>query len=324
MKNAVIVGYGMIGPVHAKAIKNLETVNLYGVCDTDAEKCRAFSEEYGGKIFSDFKEVLTDGNVDSVHICTPHYLHYEMAREALCAGKSVVLEKPATMKKEEFDALLKEFKNPPVCVMFQNRLNNCVVKMKEIISTEDMGELKAVKGILTWHRDKAYYNSGSWRGTALYEGGGVLINQAIHTVDLMSYLTGGIKSVSATLRNSSLKGVIEVEDTAESFMRLKNGGTGVFYATNAYGTNSSVFVELLFEKGTLTYNNKTLIRNGEIIATDNAPVMGKPYWGSGHMGVLDDFYRGTNNFGLKSVENSMNAVFAMYESAKENGKEVFI
>ena len=132
MKNACIVGYGKIGPNHANAFEFIENAKFYAVCDVNEERIKKCQETYDVIGYTDFDEMLKDENIHSVHICTPHYLHFEMIVKALKAGKSVVSEKPVTMTKEEFELL----KNTPgaenVCLIFQNRLNGCVVKLKEL------------------------------------------------------------------------------------------------------------------------------------------------------------------------------------------------
>ncbi len=324
MEKVAIVGYGNVAAVHAAAICGIGQAMLYGACDIVPEKLEQFQKKYGGKVFLDFDEMLKDKNIDIVHICTPHYLHYEMAKKAVLSGKKVVLEKPATMNGEEFEKLYTDFKNAPICVMFQNRLNSCILKMKEIIENEDLGAFECAKGIVTWSRDHHYYDRDLWRGTLKYEGGGVLINQAIHTLDLINYLTGGIESVCATTHNHTIPEYSEIEDTVEATLKFTQGGQGLFYASNAYGVNSGVMVELVFEKETLLYLNGRLIRNDEIIAKDEVPQKGKNYWGTAHSCVLEEFYQGKNNFNLNNIKNTMRSVFAIYESAKQNGKEIKI
>ena len=109
MKHVCIVGYGAIGPVHAEALADMPGVNLYGICDIEKERAEKGATEYGCKAFYNLEECLADDKVDSVHICTPHYLHYEMIEKSLLAGKMVVTEKPVTMTKEEFALLLSKY-----------------------------------------------------------------------------------------------------------------------------------------------------------------------------------------------------------------------
>ena len=321
MKKVCIVGYGAIGPVHADALSRIDDVELYAICDTDKDKARQGALAHDCKAFYDFEECLQDRNVNSVHICTPHYLHYEMIEKSLAAGKMVVIEKPVTMTKEEFSRLLLYYKDQPVYPVMQNRTNTCIQRWKELLDTDTgLGKLKSVKGVLTWHRDATYYESASWRGTNAYEGGGVLINQAVHTLDLMIYLAGNVKSVIATTSNKSLQGVIEVEDTVDAFLEFENGATGIFYATNTYGKNSKPQIELEFEHASFQYSNKELYRDNEFLCRDDHTFSGKDYWGSGHGRLFYDLYVKQNAFSIEDVTNTMQTMFAMYESAKRERK----
>ena len=132
MKKAAIVGYGAIGPIHALALEKTQKARLYAVCDTDPERRRLCREQYGALEYEDFDTMLADPEIDSVHICTPHYLHYEMIRNALAAGKTVVAEKPVTRTRQEWEALLALPGANRVCVVLQNRLNPCVQKLKRL------------------------------------------------------------------------------------------------------------------------------------------------------------------------------------------------
>ncbi|MBQ8802212.1 MAG: Gfo/Idh/MocA family oxidoreductase [Tyzzerella sp.] len=317
MKRACIVGYGAIGPVHAEALAGIPDVDLYGICDIDKERADKGAAEYHCKVFYDLDDCLKDEEIDSIHICTPHYLHYGMIEKCLVAGKQVVSEKPITMKKEEFSALLREFAGKPVYPVMQNRTNKCVTTLKQILDTDtELGKLISVKGIMTWHRDESYYNSAAWRGTLAYEGGGVLINQSVHTLDLMIYLAGNVESVNATMSNKSLQGVIEVEDTVDAFMKFKNGATGIFYATNAYGKTKKPQLELEFEHASFQYINGELYRDKQFVCRDDHKFSGKEYWGSGHGRLLYDLYANQKAFTVEDIRNTMETMFAMYESAE--------
>lgn len=322
MKNVCIVGYGEIGPVHAQALSGMKEVALYGICDINKERADKGATEYGCKAFYSFDECLLDEQIDSIHICTPHYLHFEMIEKSLSAGKMVVTEKPVTMTKEEFANLLANYEGKPVYPVMQNRTNTCITTLKKILAEDtELGNLNAIKGVLTWRRDASYYESEAWRGTLEYEGGGVLMNQAVHTLDLMIYLAGDVKSVSATTSNKSLQHVIEVEDTVDALMKFENGATGIFYATNAYGKNSKPQIELEFEHASFQYINNALYRDGEFICKNDHTFSGKDYWGSGHGRLLHNIYTGRGAFLVEDVKNTMLTMFAMYESV-EKGREV--
>ena len=319
--NACIVGYGCIGPVHATALIHTDCATIYAICDIIKERADKGATEYGAKAYYDYDECLKDENIDTVHICTPHYLHFEMIKKALDAGKRVVAEKPVTIKKEELDFLFASYDTTKIFPIIQNRTNTCIVKMRELVSSSDYGKLKGIKGLVTWHRDETYYNSEAWRGKKETEGGGVLINQAVHTLDLMTLFGGKVKSVEATMKNYSLKDVIEVEDTVDAYITFENGATGIFYATNAYADNSSAQLELEFENARLSYIDRKLFVNGECVCEDESGFIGKKYWGKGHAKTLNDYYKGESTLSLVDIKNTMDAMFAIYESA-ESGELV--
>lgn len=323
MKNACVVGYGAIGPNHAEAIMQTDSVRLYAVCDNDPARAKRCVDQYGVKDYRDFDEMLKDPNIDAVHICTPHYLHFPMIKKALAAGKQVVTEKPITMTRVEYEELLTLDGADKVCCVLQNRLNPCVQEMKRIAQSGELGSVITARGLLTWNKDMGYYGHDAWRGKWATEGGGVLINQAIHTLDLFLYITGNVQSVKAQMANFDLP-EIEVEDTLCTFLRLQGGGRGVFFASNVYGVNAPNMFEVVFEKGTLHYEAGKLLLNGQLIQQDENPNMGKSYWGAGHSGLIKNFYDRGIYFSPQDVKITMDCVFAMYDSARLNGKELFL
>ena len=324
MKNVCIVGYGAIGPIHAAAVDKTNNASLYAVCDIDSAKTDLCKKNYGIKTYNRYEDVLKDKDIDSVHICTPHYLHFDMICNALSAGKSVVAEKPVTMTKHEFDILKNTANSEKVCLVLQNRYNPCIEMLKKITQSKEYGEIKAIKAIVTWHRDAKYYASGEWRGTWAYEGGGVLINQAVHTLDFMTYLAGSVNALKANMMNYSLSGVIETEDTFTSYMNFKNGASGIFFATNAYAANSAPELEVVFEGKTFGYAGRKLVSEGKTLAEDITPMIGKDYWGTGHEKLIKKYYDDNEYFSLSDAQDTMNTMFAMYKSAKENGAEQII
>ncbi len=320
MKNACVVGYGAIGPTHADAINQTASARLYAVCDIDPERAARCVREYGVKDYRDFDEMLRDPEIDAVHICTPHYLHFSMIKKALAAGKEVITEKPITMTREEYRELLELPGVEKVCCVLQNRLNPCVRAMKQLADSGELGKVVTARGLLTWNKDMNYYGHDAWRGKWATEGGGVLINQAIHTMDFFNYITGDVRSVRAQMANFDLP-EIEVEDTLAAFLRLNGGGRGVFFASNVYGVNSSTMFEVVFEKGTLRYEARKLFKDGQLIEEDEQPVLGKGYWGKGHVGLIQDYYDRGVYFSVADVKRTMDCAFAMYDSARQGGTE---
>ena len=322
MKNLCIVGYGAIGPIHAKAIEEIESVKFYAVCDNNPERIEKCKKDYDVKAYLDFDEMLLDENIDSVHICTPHYLHFEMIKRALACGKMVVCEKPVTMTLDEYEELCKLPNADKVCVVLQNRFNPCALRFKEIAESGEMGALKTARAVVTWMRDADYYNSDAWRGKWATEGGGVLINQAVHTLDYFNYILGGVKSVRAQMSNFTLENVIEVEDTVSASLILKDGQKAVMFATNAYGRDKLPEFEAVFEKATVKYEDGTLYVDGEVVETDKKRDGVKSYWGIGHKALFMNYYEKGEYFSPLDIKNTMHTLFAIYESAKNGGIQI--
>ncbi len=330
--NAVIIGCGAISVVHATAIQNSEFANLYGVCDTDKEKLDTAVEKYGCKGYNSIDDVLADENVDCVHICTPHYLHAPMLEAAVKAGKKVVVEKPMTMNFNElrhaYD-VVKEY-DGKVCSIIQNRYNPCIVTIKEMIDSGKYGKLMGLRGILTWKRDAKYYASGPWRGKKETEGGGVVINQALHTIDLLCYLGNKPLAVKANCDNRSLQGIIDVEDTAEATIFMQDGISAQFYATNAYCRDSCYDLEIVLEKAYLKYmlSHLYLIEGSEmtLLGSDQATICGKSCWGGGHFTVINNFYsnllgKGGDYTSFEDAVEYIGVLDALYKSSETHEKE---
>lgn len=336
MFNAAIVGFGNIGPTHAAGLETAEYAKIHTVCDVIADRADRGAADFGCRAVYDFDLVLQDDSVDVVHICTPHYLHKDMAVRAMKAGKHVVLEKPLSMNKTELRELLAAQKNSgkKVCVMFQNRKNNAVQVLKDAADSGKYGKLLAISGFMTWDRDETYYAADDWRGKWKTEGGGVLINQAVHLIDLMGYIGGEVESVKASISTKRLENTIEVEDTADALLFYKNGMRGCFYAANTYGVTTPFQLTAEFEQARLRYSDNFIyeIKNGEaprVLAGNDMNTPGKSCWGSGHALVIDEFYRAleTNTdeyLDLNQGIAASNLLFSIYESAKDGGAMVLL
>ena len=320
MNNICIVGFGAIAKTHAEALERVENARLYAVCDIKEEKIEQAKQLYENIVsYSDFDKMLEDEKISGVQICTPHFLHFEMIKKALEKGKTVVCEKPIVMTKGEMDQLLKLENSDKVAVVFQNRLTPCIKKAKEVVESGTYGKMIAAKCQITWKRTKEYY-SDDWHGRWATEGGGVLINQTIHTFDYFDYIMGGIETLKANMMNFALD--IEVEDTFVASLKLKCGAEALFFASNAYGTSTYPEFEINLENGTILFRDNKLFLNGEVVAENSKEFLGKDYWGIGHVGLLKNFYEKNKYFSPFDVKDTMYGVFAMYESAEANGKEI--
>lgn len=290
-----IVGCGAISTTHIKAIMNSPHGHLVAVCDIDAERVNAVAEKYDVLAYTAYEEMLANSAIDVIHICTPHFLHETMIEAGVEAGKHILCEKPVVMNMSQGSHLRAQVFDKKVAVCFQNRFNPTSIMMKHYIDEEILGKLEGIKGFVTWHRNEEYYTSSPWRGDFSTEGGGVLINQAIHTLDLMQWLGGDVQWISGSFSTRKLNDVIEVEDTADATIVYTNGATGLFYATNCNVKDSSIDMELMFEKGSLRLLNNSLYElvDGKgltEVASEISGTVGKSYWGVGHNRLIHDFY----------------------------------
>lgn len=261
-----IIGVGNQGSYYAKLITSGEIENavLTALCDINDAKIQNAKQNYGEEIayFSDYKSMLQSGKCDAVLVETPHYFHPEMVIESLNAGCHVICDKPAgvyTKQVKQMNEVAKKC-NLKFAMMFNQRTNCVYRKMREIVATGGIGELQRVNWIITdWFRTQAYYNSGSWRATWEGEGGGVLINQCPHQIDLVQWVVG---EMPKTVRGFCKYGRwhdIEVEDDVTAYFEYENGATGVFITTTgeAPGTNrfeiSGTKGKLLCEGANLTW-----------------------------------------------------------------------
>lgn len=333
MKKAAIVGCGGISAVHAGVLDMMENVQLVACADIRPERAEAMAEKYGLHAYDSLEKMLDAEEIDVLHICTPHYLHVPMIAEAHRRGIHVFAEKPPAINWEQKKQLF-EMANDGgarIGISFQNRYLDATGKIKSLLESGEAGAVKAIRGFVTWSRDEHYYVDSGWRGKLATEGGGVLINQSIHTMDLMNWFMGRAASVEASCCNRHLKGIIEVEDTLEALIDY-NGVPGIFYATTAYGVNSPVLIELSCENLTVRMEESevTIRRPGKEVErmTFIRPALpGKDYWGVGHHDCIADFYdcieqdKPFRN-DVPSIENTLDLMLSVYESAAKNGESV--
>lgn len=290
-----IVGCGNVSKRHFEAANNNENSMLVAACDIVPEKADEMAEKYGIKAFYSFDEMLSETDFDVLHICTPHYLHAEMAIKAMNLGKHVFCEKPLAIHYEDALEMCECAKKNGVylAACFQNRYNLSSAYLKDLVKSEKLGKIEAVKANVTWDRDEEYY-SDDWHGTLEKEGGGVIINQCIHTLDLIQWLVDSdVVSVDGSISQKRLKGKVETEDTADALIKFSNGVEALFYGTLCYKANSSVFLEILFEKGRAVMYDELVVcdenGNREVIALKKSKDA-KNYWGTSHKTIIDDFY----------------------------------
>lgn len=214
---SVIVGCGGIAAVHAASLSQLGESELAGFADIKKERAENFVAKYGGRAYSCLEEMLDQEKPDVMHICTPHYLHVPMAVYGLTHGVHVFMEKPPVISGEQLaqleEAVAGSDRRLGLC--FQNRYNPSVQEVKKLLASGEAGRIRGARGLVTWSRGREYYTESGWRGSLATEGGGALINQSVHTLDLLAYFLGTPLAVEAGIQNHHLKGIIEVEDTME-------------------------------------------------------------------------------------------------------------
>ena len=324
-----VVGCGGIAQVHGGGLRELPGVELAACADIRPERAQAFAETFGGVPYHSLEEMLEKERLDCLHLCTPHYLHTPMAKLAAERGIHVFTEKPPVMNRaqwEEFQALEQAPVRVGVC--FQNRYNQSVHLLKEVLASGEAGKVLGARAFVTWHREAPYYTESGWRGSLETEGGGVLINQSIHTLDLLVQFLGRAKGVEAAMANHHLKGVIEVEDTLEAYLDFE-GAHALFYATTAHCADSPVLVELVCENVTMRMEEQEVALSWKdgtkehfSLAQPKSSATGKAYWGASHGLCIGDFYhcletgeRFIND--IPGIRDTAELLLATYQSARE-------
>lgn len=324
---SVIVGCGGIAAVHAASLSQLGESELVGFADIKKERAENFAAKYGGRAYACLEEMLAQEKPDVMHICTPHYLHVPMAVYGLAHGVHVFMEKPPVISEEQLTQLEKAAAESDrrLGLCFQNRYNPSVQEVKKLLASGKAGRIRGARGLVTWSRGREYYTESGWRGSLATEGGGALINQSVHTLDLLAYFLGTPLAVEAGIQNHHLKGIIEVEDTMEAYIRFSDS-TACFYATTAYCDDAPPLIEISCENMTIRIEDLDVTyyyRDGhaEKPEIDRKEALGKSYWGCGHKDCIGDFYRcvRTGERFMQDLPGMMETIRLMlgaYESAR--------
>lgn len=259
-----IVGCGNMGSSHAKRLIEGEITNgvLTAICDINPNKFVKIQELANGtlKEFASAEEMFKSGECDLVMICTPHYIHPELAIMAIENDLHCIVEKPAGVYTLQVKEMLEKTKNSDkiLGIMFNQRTNPAFKAMRQMILDGKIGEIKRTNWIITnWYRTQYYYDTGSWRATWVGEGGGVLYNQAPHQLDLFQWIVGMMPSKVRAFCHFGKWHNIEVEDDVTCYCEYPNGATGVFITTTADAPGTNRF-EVTGTKGTLIFENDKL------------------------------------------------------------------
>lgn len=329
-----IIGCGNIFPMHAQSVKENKYTELVAVCDNKPERAKARAEELGCKAYTDYQQLFDEEALDAIHICLPHYLHAPVSIDATKRGLHVLTEKPMAIDYEDAFHMLEVAKEMRTHfgVIFQNRYNAGVQLIKRLLTDGTLGKITSAKASVTWDRSDDYYSKSDWKGTWDKEGGGVLIDQAIHTLDLLRwFVDDDIDYIDATISNRAHE-QIEVEDAAEGVVKFKSGTVAAFHTINYYGYDAPVEIELYCEhgivkmvgdKGTVNlFDGRTFIADNDPNETFSYGEGVKSYWGVNHVKQINNFYDVLINGGelfIKPEEalKTQKMIHAIYQSGKE-------
>ncbi len=239
-----IVGCGMISRAHVQALAEVDGALAVGVYDPNLERANAFGEKWRLKVYPAYEDMLLDSDIDAVCICTPSGLHKEGALAALKKGKHVVLEKPMALNTHDCEQICLEVESSGkyLTVISQNRFCEDVQRVKKLISESAFGTLVMCDLYMKYWRDPSYYAGSPWRGTWNMDGGGALMNQGIHGIDLMNFIVGKSKLLKG--RTKTLVHNIEVEDTSAALVEYECGALGVIEGTTSSYPGFSCRIEI--------------------------------------------------------------------------------
>jgi UDP-N-acetyl-2-amino-2-deoxyglucuronate dehydrogenase len=331
-----IIGCGMISNWHAGAIAQIEGAVLKGVTDINENSRKAFAEKFNTKPFESVEKLLQCDEIDVIAVCTPSGLHAPLAIQCANAGKHIIIEKPMALNLDEADKMIEacEKNNVKMAVISQLRFSKAVIQLKSAVNEGLLGRVVMGDVYMKYHRSQEYYDKGGWRGTWKMDGGGALMNQGIHGIDLLQYIMGPVKSVFAHAKTLSRN--IEVEDTAAAVLEFENGAIGVIQGTTSIYPGSPRRIEINGDKGTIVLEEDCIsqwIIEGQETPSDIS--VGKTVAGSsnnpeafsleGHINQLTDMVDAINNSRKPVVDHyegrkAIEIIIAIYESSKTGRK----
>lgn len=312
-----IIGCGAIAKFHADAIQKIENSYLVGVTDNVMASCDRFVKDFPCKIFATLEEMLACDDVEIVSICTPSGLHAPIAVKCANAGKHILVEKPMAITTQQLDDMISaaESNNVKVAVISQLRFSESVQKVKAAIDAGKLGKIVLGDVYMKYYRSPEYYASAGWRGTWEMDGGGALMNQGIHGIDVLQYLVGPVKSVCGICR--TLARDIEVEDTATVAVEFENGAIGTIQGTTSVTPGYPRVLEISGTKGTIALSEDAITiwdvegdedKTFEKSAYDDSFRDPMAFSNRYHILQIEDL--------LEAIENNTQPLVDMYEGRK--------
>jgi UDP-N-acetyl-2-amino-2-deoxyglucuronate dehydrogenase len=357
-----IVGCGAIGPTHAGALLQMADVELVAVADLISDRALATAAKFSApRIYRDQRQLLTDPDIDVVCLCTPSGMHGEGAVAAMTAGKHVVVEKPMEISVAACDHMIavQETTGRTMTIISQHRFDAASVLVKDLIQSGKLGKIILATADVKWWRAQEYYDEGDWRGTWALDGGGAVMNQGVHTLDLLQWFAGEVESVFAHTRTAAHER-IEVEDAAVATLTFKNGAIGTYVASTAVYDGLPARIDIFGTEGTAILEGDRIkqvkLKSGQVYAGEQAaehaiqvagggtasvvdhagnrkhvataPAKEALVWGDAHRAQLEDFVCALRTGRKPLIDGSAGrsavlAIRGLYESAR-SGKPVLL
>ncbi len=329
-----IVGCGRIAEVYRKAFQKCQDlVEVRFAVDKRGERAETFMKDFGGGYSENLADLLHQ-DLDVVHICTPHFLHKDQVTQCLEAGFDVLTEKPMAINLADADSMIETARKQgrKLGVIFQNRYIEGVIEAKRVIESGALGKIVGAWSHLTWWRPPSYYEC-DWKGSWEKEGGGVLMDQAIHSIDLVQYLVGSpVQWIHGHIDNRILKSVA-VEDVADAVIGFQNGCVYSLFACNYYTQNAPIQIEIMGERGKVNIKGFEVTIVIDEVAQKILP-LSKPvgnnhsepdYWGTHHSHQIREFYECVLHDRPVVVDGpegrkALEMVLGVYRSSRENQK----
>ena len=353
-----IVGLGSVGPTHAGALLRIDDAELIAVADLIPQRARSVAEKCGvTRVYSTDVELLADPDIDVVCFATPSGMHAEHAIRAMQAGKHVIVEKPMEVSLEACDRMIAAQRQTgkKLSIISQHRFDAATRMVKDAIESGKLGKIILADASVKWWRKQEYYDSGDWRGTWALDGGGALINQGVHTVDVLQWLVGGVSSVFGHTLTAAHER-IEVEDIAVAALKFNCGAVGTLTASTAAFPGHAVRIDIYGTEGSAVIEGDRLkqmvLKNGEKYTSEQAAQdavsvaqggtasvkdeaahralnkENRPGWGDAHRAQLLDFIRAIREDEQPLIDGPaarkpVEIVLGLYESAR-TGKPVIL
>ncbi len=346
-----LVGCGAIAPTHAEALSKIDGACLAGMIDPVPERAKVLGEKYNVPVHDSLESLCA--SVDAVTVCVPSGLHSEVGLACARLGRHVLVEKPIDTTLEKAKALVHGCRAAGVRlgVVSQHRFSKQIRRLREAVSGGELGKVLEGDASVKWYRTQAYYDSGDWRGTWALDGGGCLMNQGVHTVDMIQWIMGGVAAVQARARTASH--AIEVEDQANVLVEYRSGAMGVIQGSTSYYPGFAERLEVHGEHGTVVIEgDRTKVWRVDPeqakLGKYGGGVMGQPTpnvhlagasewteddptagWGEQHRLQLEDFARAIVDDREPFITGEMaleplRVILGIYESARQGGARIEI